>query len=101
MISNMGLAGYDINGDQVFDESDIDQFTAFFGSFSEDGNLDSATMNLFGYFNESGVWIDFGGDNLLPVNYFGSDWDSGITYDQDYAPLPSFPLPPPTPTETT
>ena len=98
MVAAMGLAGFDTNQDGLFNSDDIDAFTAFFGSFGEDGSLQSVTMNLFGYFNAEGQWVDYGQDELLPSQYFGSDWSVGIDYAEEYEPLPGFPLPPPPPT---
>ena len=52
-------------------------------------NMDSETgyqgmpigtnINMFGYFNDDGTWVDFGYDDVTPDDYFGPGWSATQT----------------------
>ena len=43
------------------------------------GNPMGANINMFGYFNDDGTWVDFGYDDLTPDDYFGPGWSATQT----------------------
>jgi len=43
------------------------------------GNPMGPNINMFGYFNDEGSWVDFGYDDLTPDDYFGPGWSATQT----------------------
>ena len=78
----------DLNADNVYDENDVLLFVQFFGN---PGVADpSFGFAQYGYFSDSGEWVDFDFDDLTVDDYFGNDWSpSGYTETAGAPPLPT------------